>query len=132
MLLTTNINNTNTMIGLYSGTERIANWRINTDRAKQPDEYAMLLSNLFEHNQLKWSEVTGVALSSVVPPLTGTFVDLFERYFQVEPLVVTNKIKTGVKILIDSNGKTKELPLLEKQEVAEIIIDRIMDLLNNY
>ena len=101
MLLTTNINNTNTMIGLYDGTEWIANWRIKTDRAKQSDEYAMLLRNLFQHNQLSWSDVTGVALASVVPPLTACFVDLYQRYFHLEPLVVTNKIETGVKILID-------------------------------
>ena len=101
MLLTTNINNTNTMIGLCDGPEWIANWRIKTDRAKQPDEHAMLLRNLFQHNQLSWSDVSGVALASVVPPLTATFVDMYQRYFQIEPLVVTNRIKTGVKIRID-------------------------------
>ena len=101
MLLTTNINNTNTMIGLYDGTEWIANWRIKTDRAKQSDEYAMLLHNLFQYNRLRWSDVTGVALASVVPPLTACFVDMYQRYFRLEPLVVTNKIRTGVKIRID-------------------------------
>jgi len=101
MLLATNINNTNTMIGLYDGTEWIASWRIKTDRAKQPDEHAMLLRNLFQHNQLSWEDVSGVALASVVPPLTASFVDMFQRYFHLEPLVVTNKIETGVKIRID-------------------------------
>ena len=101
MLLTTNINNTNTMFGLYDGKEWIANWRVKTDRAKQPDEYAMLLRDLFQHNNLSWSDVTGVSMASVVPPLTGSFVEMYERYFKLEPLVVTNKIKTGVKIKID-------------------------------
>lgn len=101
MLLTTNVNNTNTMFGLHDGAEWIANWRIKTDRAKQPDEYAMLLRDLFQHNQLSWSDVTGVALASVVPPLTGAFVEMYQRYFKLEPLVVTHKIKSGVKIKID-------------------------------
>jgi hypothetical protein len=101
MLLTTNINNTNTMIGLYDGTEWIASWQIKTDRAKQPDEHAMLLRNLFQHNRLSWSDVTGVALASVVPPMTASFVDMYQRYFHLDPLVVTNKIETGVKIRID-------------------------------
>ncbi len=101
MLLTTNINNTNTMIGLYNGIEWITSWRIKTDRAKQPDEYAMLMRDLFQHNQLSWSDVTGVALASVVPPLTASFVDMYQRYFHIIPLVVTNQIETGVKILID-------------------------------
>lgn len=101
MLLTTNVNNTNTMFGLYDGSAWIANWRIKTDRAKQPDEYAMLLRDLFQHSQLNWSDVTGVAIASVVPPLTGSFVEMYQRYFKLEPLVVTNKIKSGVKIKID-------------------------------
>ena len=101
MLLATNINNTNTMIGLYDGKKWIANWRIKTDRAKQSDEYAMLLRNLFQHSQLNWSDVTGVALASVVPPLTASFVDMYQRYLDLEPLVVTDKIETGVKIRID-------------------------------
>ena len=101
MLLTMNINNTNTMVGLYVGDKWVANWRIKTDQAKQPDEYAMLLRNLFLHNELNWSDVTGVALSSVVPPLTASFVDLCQRYFHLEPFLVTHKSNTGVKILID-------------------------------
>ncbi len=101
MLLTTNVNNTNTMFGLHDGHEWVANWRIKTDRAKQPDEYAMLLRDLFQHNSLAWADVNGVALSSVVPPLTGSFVEMYQRYFKLEPLVVTHKIKTGVKIKID-------------------------------
>jgi type III pantothenate kinase len=101
MLLTMNVNNTNTMIGLYVDDKWVANWHIKTDQAKQRDEYAMLLRNLFLHNELNWSDVTSVALSSVVPPLTATFVDMCQRYFHLEPLLVTHKIKTGIKILLD-------------------------------
>ena len=38
-------------------------------------------------------------------------------------------VDTNRVTLIDSAGKTDELPLLQKQEVAEIIIDRLMGLL---
>jgi type III pantothenate kinase len=101
MLLAMNVNNTNTTVGLYMGDKWVANWRIKTDQAKQPDEYVMLLRNLFLHSELNWLDVTGVSLASVVPPLTANFVDLCQHYFRVEPLLVTHKIKTGVKILID-------------------------------
>ena len=101
MLLTINVNNTNTMFGLYAGDEWTANWRIKTDLAKQTDEYAMLLRSLFDHNGLNWSDVSGVALASVVPPLTGSFVDMCQHYLQLKPLLVTHEINTGVRILID-------------------------------
>jgi len=101
MLLAMNVNNTNTSFGLHADGKWIVHWRVATDRAKQPDEYAMLLRNLFEYGKLDWSQISGVALSSVVPPITTVFVDLSRRYLGHDPLVVTHQLKTGVKILID-------------------------------
>jgi type III pantothenate kinase len=101
MLLAMNVNNTNTSFGLHASGKWIVHWRVATDRAKQPDEYAMLLRSFFEYSKLDWSQITGVALSSVVPPITTVFVDMSRRYLGHEPLVVTHQLKTGVKILID-------------------------------
>jgi len=101
MLLLMNINNTNTMLGLYQNEEWIANWRIASDRAKLPDEYAMLLKSLFDFEGLYWKNISGVALASVVPPLTTSFVEMCQRFLNRDPLVVTHDIKTGVKVLTD-------------------------------
>jgi type III pantothenate kinase len=101
MLLLMNINNTNTMLGLYQNEEWIASWRIASDRAKLPDEYAMLLKNLFDFEGLYWENISGVALASVVPPLTTSFVEMCQRFLNRDPLVVTHDIKTGVKVLTD-------------------------------
>lgn len=101
MLLLMNINNTNTMLGLYQNEEWIANWRIASDRAKLPDEYAMLLKSLFDFEGLYWENISGVALASVVPPLTTSFVEMCQRFLNRDPLVVTHDIKTGVKVLTD-------------------------------
>ncbi len=101
MLLAMNVNNTNTKLGLYRDGEWAAHWRIASDRAKMPDEYAMLIRNLFDFAGLRWRDVSGVALASVVPPLTGTFVELCQRYLGQDPLVVTTGIETGVRVLID-------------------------------
>jgi len=101
MLLLMNINNTNTMLGLYQNEEWIANWRIASDRAKLPDEYAMLLKSLFDFEGLYWEKISGVALASVVPPLTTSFVEMCQRFLNRDPLVVTHDIKTGVKVLTD-------------------------------
>lgn len=101
MLLVINVNNTNTLFGLHHEGRWVANWRIATDRSKQPDEYAMVLRSLFDYARLAWSEVSGVALASVVPPLTPVFADMSRRYLGHEPLVVSNAITTGVRVLID-------------------------------
>jgi type III pantothenate kinase len=101
MLLVMNVNNTNTSFGLNADGRWTAHWRVATDRAKQPDEYAMLLHSLFDYHRLDWTAVSGVALSSVVPPITGVFVDMSRRYLGQEPLVVSHRINTGVRVLID-------------------------------
>jgi type III pantothenate kinase len=66
------------------------------------DEYATLLLNLLYHQGLEKSAIKEVALCSVVPPLIATFEELFQRYFNLSPLVVGAGVKTGVRIRMDN------------------------------
>ena len=66
------------------------------------DEYAALMLNLLHHLGIDASDIDGAALCSVVPPLTGTFVELCRRYFNISPLIVETGIKTGVRIHADN------------------------------
>ncbi len=102
MLLAVNVNNTNTSFGVHGDAEGwMAHWRVATDRARLADEYAMLLRSFFDFRGLSWSRLTGVALASVVPPVTPVFVELCRRYLGLEPLVVSHELRTGVEIRID-------------------------------
>lgn len=101
-LLAIDIGNTNIAMGLYEGERLAAQWRIATDHARMPDEYAMLLFNLFASAGQDPGLVEGVVLASVVPPLIGTFVELSERYLGQKPLVVDAGVRTGVRIHYDS------------------------------
>lgn len=47
MLLAIDIGNTNTVLGLYRGSEPITDWRIRTEQDMTADEYGILMSNLF-------------------------------------------------------------------------------------
>ena len=101
-LLAIDIGNTNIVLGLYEGKRLAAQWRIATDHARMPDEYAMLLFDLFARSGQDPDSVQGIVLASVVPPLTGTFVEVSERYFGQRPLVVDAGVRTGVRIRYDS------------------------------
>ena len=101
MLLAININNTNTMLGLYHNQKWIANWRVSSNRAKLADEYGMLLKNLFDYDGYKWEQISAIAIASVVPPLTTTFTDMCRRFFKRDPLVVSHEINLGVKVRTD-------------------------------
>lgn len=101
MLLCIDIGNSNIKFGLFDDSKPCAHWRITTDRSKLTDEYAMLLLDLFAAEQLQVSNVTGCALSSVVPPLTPVFGELAKRYLKQEPIVVGSGVKTGLTIRTD-------------------------------
>jgi type III pantothenate kinase len=98
MLLTIDIGNTNLTIGLYDGETLAHHWRLATDHARMPDEYGLQLLGLIEHAGRKPADLTGVCLSSVVPPLTGRVVQACREYLAQEPLVVDTGIKTGIRI----------------------------------
>jgi len=98
MLLTIDIGNTNLTIGLYNQTELTWHWRLATDHNRMPDEYGLQLLGLLTHAGHSPAALTGVALASVVPPLTGRVIQACREYLRTDPLVVDAGIKTGVRI----------------------------------
>ena len=101
MLLCVDIGNTNVVMGLYRGDELITHWRISTDHEKMPDEYGMLLMSLLDHHDLSAKEIDGVALASVVPPVTDIFCEMVDTYLGLRAFVVGGGVKTGVAIRYD-------------------------------
>ncbi len=102
MLLVIDIGNTDTTLGVFEGDELRATWHMATVIHRMADEYATLLLNLLYHQGLEKSAIKEVALCSVVPPLIATFEELFQRYFNLSPLVVGAGVKTGVRIRMDN------------------------------
>ncbi len=98
MLLVFDIANTNIKIGMFDGDKLKATWRISTGVQRMADEYAVMLFNLLKHEGIDIKDIKKGAISCVVPPLMTTFNELFERYFNIKPLVVGPGIKTGVRI----------------------------------
>ena len=70
MLLTFDVGNTETTLGLYDGADLRAHWRIMTDVARTSDEFGVLLRGLLAGAEIALRDVSGVAIGSVVPPVT--------------------------------------------------------------
>jgi type III pantothenate kinase len=98
MLLTIDIGNTNLTIGLYEGETLAWHWRLATDHARMPDEYGLQLLGLLTHAGHKPADLTGIALASVVPNLTGRVTLACNQYLKSDPLVVDAGVKTGIRI----------------------------------
>lgn len=107
MLLVLDVGNTNAVLGLYrlnSGSGKakvVTHWRITTPRDQTADEFGILLQQLFALRKLKTESVTGIAISSVVPPMDSMMRQACETYFGIKPLFIEAGMKGGIPILTD-------------------------------
>jgi type III pantothenate kinase len=104
MLLTIDVGNTNTVLGVFEGASLLAHWRLTTRREQTADEYGILVRNLFATSGLDPARVDAVALASVVPPLTPVLVELAGQYLSQEALVIGPGTDTGMPILYEPPG----------------------------
>jgi type III pantothenate kinase len=130
VLLVIDVGNTETVIGLYSrdeadpapepeesvgvgiGTETdptaprglTHHWRLSTVTTRTPDEHAVLLTQLLDLEGLDIAaSVTGIAVSSSVPHVTGELRQMAQRWFSQVPCVVLGPgTKSGMPILYDN------------------------------
>ncbi len=102
MLMTIDIGNTNISLGVYQGEKLGPRWRVSTDHQRMPDEYGLQIDGLLKHENLSPEDISGVCLASVVPRLTGVFLQACREYLHQDPLVVDAGVKTGVRILYET------------------------------
>ena len=100
--MTIDIGNTNISLGVYQGEKLGPRWRVSTDHQRMPDEYGLQIDGLLKHENLSPEDISGVCLASVVPRLTGVFLQACREYLHQDPLVVDAGVKTGVRILYET------------------------------
>lgn len=97
MLLAIDVGNTNITLGLFDGRHWLRQWRLRTVHDQTVDEYGVYLKALLRDAGAS-DQVRASVLSSVVPPLTATFVAVCRDYLGRPPLLVTSKTKTGIEV----------------------------------
>lgn len=102
MLLVIDIGNTNITFGIFKGTNLTRHWRLPTDKHKTVDAYAIDFCNIFFFSNIQRENIKGIIISSVVPPLEYTLTSMCKKYFNIDPMVVSPGIKTGISIQIEN------------------------------
>jgi len=103
MLLAVNVGNSETALGVFRDTELAWHWRLSTHPERTADELALAFGGFLEQQGLSFTrQITGVAISSVVPPSTQALREMTQRYFHFDPVVVEPGVKTGVAVLTDN------------------------------
>ena len=99
MFLAIDVGNTHIVLGVYDDQKLIEHWRLQTDRGRTGDEYGVMIRSLLDGAGNP--EISGIAVSSVVPPMNRTIDTLCRRYIGCAPLVVGPGVRTGMPILYD-------------------------------
>ena len=72
MILTVDVGNIYTGIGIFQDDQLIKNWSFTTARNRTMDEYRLFFDGLFRTGEIEIGKVRGIVISSVVPPLGTT------------------------------------------------------------
>ncbi len=102
MLLTLDIGNTQTAVGLYDGETLVTTWRLTTLTERTDDELRLWLRGLLDLEGFEVTDISGVAVSSVVPAITGAFRRVATKLTSGPVVVIEPGIKTGMQIQIDN------------------------------
>ncbi len=98
MLLVIDVGNTETVFVFYKGDTLCTHWRLSSPMYRTTDETWILLNAWCQLQQISVADVRGVVISSVVPNLTSILVEMSQKYLQLEPLVISAEIDTGLVI----------------------------------
>lgn len=88
MLLTLDVGNTNTNVGLWKGDDLIADWRLVTRKETTADELGLSVGGLLHQKSFGYKSIEGMIVASVVPPLRSSIEHFAARYLAVKPIFV--------------------------------------------
>src|SRR5438552_18587824 len=100
MLLTIDVGNTNSVLGVFEGDEVVEHWRIATDPARTADEIAVVLhGRIGQSTVLKDPDISGIALCSTAPSVLHEMREMCQRYYgDIPALIVEPGGRAGVPL----------------------------------
>jgi type III pantothenate kinase len=101
MFLAIDIGNTNITFGAYRANQLGPRWRFATDHGRTSDEYGASMLDSLKAAGAAIKDIRGIAIASVVPPLTEMFVVACGEYLGCNPLVVDSFAHTGIRSCYD-------------------------------
>jgi len=98
MLLTVDVGNTNTVLGIFKDKDLLKSWRVKTDPRTTADELWLQYSALVAEYQ-----VTALSICSTVPATLRELRTMIDSYYHDIPVTIVEPgTKTGVQLLVDN------------------------------
>jgi type III pantothenate kinase len=94
------VGNTETTIGLFERAALRGHWRIMTAVSRTPDEFVVLLRSLVTGDGFQMGSITGIAIGSVVPPITNPLAEACAHLMASARIVIIDA-RTSLPITLD-------------------------------
>jgi len=102
MLFAIDAGNTNIVFAVCEGDQVRAEWRAVTETTRTADEYAVLLSPLFQFEGLSFGDIDAAIIATVVPAALFDLRQFCRKYLKCEPLVVGDpNLDLGIAVNTD-------------------------------
>lgn len=102
MIFALDVGNSNIVFGCIDGSNINYVSRIATDIRMTDKEYAVRIRSILKFDGIDYKSFEGVALASVVPPITECMSSAIQMLTGQKPLIIGAGIKTGLNIQIDN------------------------------
>jgi len=101
VILVFDIGNTEPTVGVFDSDALRAHWRLTTAVDRTPDELGLLLHELLRAESLDRSQISGAAIGSVVPSVTGPLVESLDRWLGVAARVIDARAGLPIVLQVD-------------------------------
>jgi type III pantothenate kinase len=122
LLLAIDIGNSNVKLGTFEGDRLVANWRLETDASRMPDEYAVLLDWLLTRRGVSFDDIRGVSLSSTVPAMVPLLREVVRNYLRPDCafVEVASTGNLGISLGIERPNEMGPDRIVDALAVAEL------------
>ncbi len=101
MILVFDVGNTETTVGLFDGETLARHWRLTTEASRTPDELGLIIAMLLRAADVDRTAVTGAAIGSVVPSVTGPLADACNEWLAAPAVIVDASSQLPIEVDVD-------------------------------
>ncbi len=101
MILTLDIGNTETVIGVFQDQKLTAHWRISSLPERTIDEFGLLLRAVLRESGINPASIRGAAVASVVPPITHAITDACQRHLGCDAISIDADLDLPIRLDVD-------------------------------
>jgi len=101
MLLTIDVGNTESVLGLFHGPQLQAHWRYATWPERTVDELGLLVRGLMRESGHDPAKLRAAAIASVVPPITPTLADMCRRCLHADVFIIDASAPLPIRLAVD-------------------------------